>query len=92
MSTQPRFTSYRMGDLDLSNRIVMASLTRMRARSDDQVPTTRCRPSTTPSAPAGLIVTEGGRNQPGGVRIGKYTGPVDRRAGARLAPCDRCRP
>jgi hypothetical protein len=31
MSNQPLFTAYRMGDLDLPNRIVMAPLTRMRA-------------------------------------------------------------
>jgi 2,4-dienoyl-CoA reductase-like NADH-dependent reductase (Old Yellow Enzyme family) len=31
MSNQPLFTPYRIGDLDLPNRIVMAPLTRMRA-------------------------------------------------------------
>ena len=31
MSNQPLFMPYRMGDLDLPNRIVMAPLTRMRA-------------------------------------------------------------
>ena len=31
MPNQPLFTPYRMGDLDLPNRIVMAPLTRMRA-------------------------------------------------------------
>ena len=59
MSTQPLFTSYRMGDLDLSNRIVMAPLTRMRARSDDQVPTTLQAEYYAQRATAGLIVTEG---------------------------------
>jgi hypothetical protein len=39
MSNQPLFTPYRMGDLDLPNRI-MAPLTRMRAQSHDHVPTT----------------------------------------------------
>ena len=33
MSNQPLFTPYRMGDLDLPNRIVMAPLTRMRAQT-----------------------------------------------------------
>ena len=33
MSRQPLFTPYRMGDLGLPNRIVMAPLTRMRAQS-----------------------------------------------------------
>ncbi len=31
MPNQPLFNPYRMGDLDLPNRIVMAPLTRMRA-------------------------------------------------------------
>jgi hypothetical protein len=39
MSVQPLFTSVRMGDLDLPNRIVMAPLTRMRAGSIDYAPT-----------------------------------------------------
>jgi 2,4-dienoyl-CoA reductase-like NADH-dependent reductase (Old Yellow Enzyme family) len=34
MSNQSLFTPYRMGDLDLPNRIVMAPLTRMRAEVD----------------------------------------------------------
>ena len=40
MPNQPLFTPYRMGDLDLPNRIVMAPLTRMRAQPHDHVPTT----------------------------------------------------
>jgi len=39
MSAQPLFTPVRMGDLDLLNRIVMAPLTRLRARPIDHVPT-----------------------------------------------------
>jgi NADH:flavin oxidoreductase / NADH oxidase family len=39
MSDQPLFTPFRMGDLDLPNRIVMAPLTRMRAHPLDHVPT-----------------------------------------------------
>jgi len=38
MPNQPLFTPYRMGDLDLPNRIVMAPLTRMRAQPHDHVP------------------------------------------------------
>ena len=34
----PLFTPYRMGNLNLPNRIVLAPMTRMRARSDDHVP------------------------------------------------------
>ena len=39
MSVQPLLTPVRMGDLDLPNRIVMAPLTRMRARA--AIPTIR---------------------------------------------------
>ena len=49
MAMQPLLTHYRMGDLALPNRIVMAPLTRTRAR-----PTItfrrRCKPRITPSA------------------------------------------
>src|SRR5271170_6143345 len=55
----PLFTPYRMGDLDLPNRIVMAPLTRMRARSDDHVPTGFQAEYYAQRAAAGLIVTEG---------------------------------
>ena len=37
MPTQPLFTPYRMGDLILPNRIVMAPLTRMRAQPHEAV-------------------------------------------------------
>ncbi len=47
MSNQPLFTPYRMGDLDLPNRIVMAPLTRMRAESHDHVPTASAKRSIT---------------------------------------------
>ena len=59
MSIQPLFTPYRMGTLDLPNRIVMAPLTRMRAGSDDHVPTTLQAEYYAQRATAGLIVTEG---------------------------------
>jgi N-ethylmaleimide reductase len=39
MSNQPLFTPYRRGERDLPNRIVMATLTRMRANPEDQLPT-----------------------------------------------------
>jgi N-ethylmaleimide reductase len=48
-----------MGDLNLSNRIVMAPLTRMRARSDGHVPTALQAEYYAQRATAGLIVTEG---------------------------------
>ena len=58
MPTQPLFTPYRMGDLDLPNRIVMAPLTRMRAQSHDHVPTTLQAEYYTQRASAGLIIAE----------------------------------
>src|SRR5579872_3302611 len=58
MSNQPLCTRYRMGDLDLPSRIVMAPLTRMRARSHDHVPTTLQAEYYTQRASAGLIIAE----------------------------------
>src|ERR1700737_4665571 len=58
MSNQPLFTPYRMGDLDLPNRIVMAPLTRMRAQSHDHVPTTLQAEYYAQRATAGLIIGE----------------------------------
>src|SRR6202042_2206330 len=58
MSSQPLFTPYRMGDLDLPNRIVMAPLTRMRAQPHDHVPTALQAEYYAQRASAGLIITE----------------------------------
>ena len=58
MSVQPLFTPVRMGDLDLPNRIVMAPLTRVRARSIDHVPTALLAEYYAQRASAGLIVAE----------------------------------
>src|ERR1700692_2669420 len=58
MGNQPLFTPYRMGDLDLPNRIVMAPLTRMRAQSNDHVPTTLQAEYYAQRASAGLIIAE----------------------------------
>jgi len=57
VSNQPLFTPYRMGNLDLPNRIVMAPLTRMRAQSHD------CEQR----ASAGLIITEATETSPEGL-------------------------
>ena len=61
MSNQPLFTPYRMGDLDLPNRIVMAPLTRMRAQSHDHVPTNLQAEYYAQRASAGLIIAEAPR-------------------------------
>src|SRR5713101_3648413 len=58
MSVRPLFTSVRMGDLDLPNRIVMAPLTRMRAGSIDHVPTALQAEYYAQRFSAGLIVAE----------------------------------
>src|ERR1700733_12728710 len=58
MSNQPLFTPYRMGGLDLPNRIVMAPLTRMRAHPHDHVPTALQAEYYAQRASAGLIITE----------------------------------
>jgi N-ethylmaleimide reductase len=55
---RPLFTPARMGSLELPNRIVMAPLTRMRARSHDQVPTALQAEHYAQRASAGLIVSE----------------------------------
>jgi N-ethylmaleimide reductase len=65
-ATRPLFTPYRMGHLDLPNRIVMAPLTRMRAESDDHVPTASQAEYYAQRATAGLIVTEGVAISPDG--------------------------
>ena len=58
MSIKPLFTPFRMGNLDLPNRIVMAPLTRMRAGSIDHVPTQLQADYYAQRASAGLIVAE----------------------------------
>jgi N-ethylmaleimide reductase len=58
LDTQPLFTPYRMGNLKLPNRIVMAPLTRMRAESDDHVPTALQAEYYAQRATAGLIFAE----------------------------------
>ena len=66
MTTGPLFTPYRMGDLALPNRIVMAPLTRMRAGPDDHVPTAIQAEYYSQRAQAGLIVAEATAISPDG--------------------------
>lgn len=56
---QTLLTPYRMGDLNLSNRVVMAPLTRCRATNADFVPTELHAEYYAQRASAGLIITEG---------------------------------
>ncbi len=66
MAVQPLLTHYRMGDLALPNRIVMAPLTRTRARPDDHVPTALQAEYYAQRASAGLIVAEATAISPDG--------------------------
>jgi N-ethylmaleimide reductase len=57
-SSEPLLTPYRMGDLDLPNRVIMAPLTRMRADPDDHSPTILQAEYYAQRASAGLIIAE----------------------------------
>jgi N-ethylmaleimide reductase len=57
-SSQPLLIQYRMGDLYLPNRVIMAPLTRMRANPDDHVPTILQAEYYAQRASAGLIIAE----------------------------------
>ncbi|MEV0406000.1 alkene reductase [Actinoallomurus sp. NPDC050550] len=57
--TQPVLLPYRLGDIALENRVVMAPLTRSRARNDGLVPTDLHAEYYTQRASAGLIISEG---------------------------------
>ena len=63
---QPLFAPVRMGELDLRNRIVMAPLTRMRAGSNDHVPTALQAEYYAQRASAGLIIAEATAISPDG--------------------------
>ena len=57
-SSEPLLTPYRMGELDLPNRVIMAPLTRMRANPENQVPTILQAEYYAQRASAGLIIAE----------------------------------
>jgi N-ethylmaleimide reductase len=58
-ATDVLFTPYRLGDLQLKNRIVMAPLTRTRAENSGKVPNELMVEYYAQRAGAGLIITEG---------------------------------
>ncbi|AKB33684.1 NADH:flavin oxidoreductase, Old Yellow Enzyme family [Methanosarcina siciliae HI350] len=60
------FSQYRMGDLTLPNRMVMAPMTRSRA-GDDDVPVPLTATYYVQRASAGMIITEGSQVSPQGV-------------------------
>jgi N-ethylmaleimide reductase len=59
MTTQPLLEPYKIGDLTLRNRVVMASLTRGRATNPGLVPTPLMAQYYAQRATAGLILSEG---------------------------------
>jgi 2,4-dienoyl-CoA reductase-like NADH-dependent reductase (Old Yellow Enzyme family) len=61
------FDPIRLGDLDLPNRLIMAPLTRMRAKPDDRTPTALMAEQYAQRASAGLILTEATSVEPVGV-------------------------
>ena len=78
MPSQPLFMPYRMGDLDLPNRIVMAPLTRMRAQSHDHVPTDLQAEYYAQRATAGLIIAEATAISPEGFGWADTPGQIGR--------------
>jgi N-ethylmaleimide reductase len=66
------FSSYRLGQLDLPNRIVMAPMTRCRAIGG--VPNALMREYYTQRASAGLIITEGTSPSPNGLGYARIPG------------------
>lgn len=67
------FTPYRMGDLSLNNRMVMAPMTRCRAGKGD-VPGPLARLYYVQRAAAGLIITEGSQVSPMGIGFSRTPG------------------
>lgn len=61
------FEKYKLGNLSLNNRIVMAPLTRSRADADGNVPNALMAGYYTQRAGAGLIITEGTSPSPNGL-------------------------
>jgi N-ethylmaleimide reductase len=66
MSTKSLFSPFQLGHLHLPNRIVMAPLTRMRARPIDHVPTQDQADYYAQRASAGLIISEATAISPDG--------------------------
>ena len=68
------FTPYRLGELELPNRIVMPPMTRSRATSGN-VPTTLMAEYYAQRASAGFIVTEGTQKLRDGVSVALEAAP-----------------
>ena len=64
MKNQILFSTYKVGDLTLKNRIVMAPLTRGRANNDENVATKLIAEYYQQRATAGLIISEGSQISP----------------------------
>lgn len=85
------FLQYRMGDLTLPNRIVMAPMTRNRA-GDADVPVPLMVTYYVQRDSAGLIITEGSQVSPQGVGYTHTPGIYSGGTGRRLEESDGRRP
>lgn len=72
MSSKPTLTPYRLGSLELKNRIVMAPMTRSRAINN--IPNNLMAEYYTQRASAGLIITEGTSPSPNGLGYARIPG------------------
>lgn len=61
------FSQYRLGDIELANRMVMAPMTRCRAIEDGNIPSPLAVTYYAQRSQAGLIITEGSQVSPQGV-------------------------
>lgn len=72
MSSKPALSSYRLGNLELKNRIVMAPMTRSRAINN--IPNNLMAEYYSQRASAGLIVSEGTSPSPNGLGYARIPG------------------
>ena len=78
------FDPIRLGDLDLPNRLIMAPLTRMRAKPDDRTPTALMAEQYVQRASAGLILTEATSGRSPGRRLSRHARHLVARTGRGL--------
>ncbi len=85
----PLLAPFRLGDLELTNRVVMAPLTRNRATPGTDAPSELDARYYRQRAGAGLIVTEGSQISQRRARATLDPGRLHRGAGRGLAQGDR---
>jgi len=74
-------TPYKLGDIELSNRMVMAPMTRCRALEDGNIPSPLSATYYAQRASAGLIITEGSQVSPDGVGFVRTPGIYSKEQG-----------